>query len=100
MLDRARAKSRRQRWENVDFLRLVAVHLPREVLREANVLSPGDRIDAAVCTLGLSVGVESQRSLALIEHTSSANRAGFSPWTLWPLSTSTSRTSLINDAIR
>jgi len=53
MLDRARVKVRG--WSNVALVRLDAAQLSTERLRLAGLLDSGQEIDAALCTLGLSV---------------------------------------------
>jgi demethylmenaquinone methyltransferase/2-methoxy-6-polyprenyl-1,4-benzoquinol methylase len=54
MLARAREKARRRSWQNVGFLRLDAARLSLDALRDANLLSEGEQVDAVICTLALS----------------------------------------------
>lgn len=53
MLKRARAKA--GVWSNVALLEMDATHLSADALRKAGALDPGEDVDAAICTLGLSV---------------------------------------------
>ncbi len=53
MLDRARVKARA--WSNIAVVRLDAAHLSTERLRQADLLDSEQEVDAALCTLGLSV---------------------------------------------
>lgn len=55
MLARARRRVRRAGWTNIAFLRMDAATLSPQALRRAAALTDSDQVDAAVCTLGLSV---------------------------------------------
>lgn len=55
MLERARARARRNQWANVSLIRADASLLSRRSLEQGAALGPTDEIDAAICTLGLSV---------------------------------------------
>ncbi len=55
MLGRAHARVARHGWDNVQLAQIDAVQLTPDRLQALGVLAPGDRFDAALCTLGLSV---------------------------------------------
>jgi SAM-dependent methyltransferase len=55
MLRRARLKARRKGWDNVVFLRLDAARLSTEALGHGGLLTSGEKADATICTLALSV---------------------------------------------
>ena len=55
MLKRARSRVERHAWSNVELIEMDAAELSPERLQAAGVLQAGQRFDAAICTLGLSV---------------------------------------------
>jgi len=55
MLRRAKARALKRGWQNVRFVQADAALLDREKLGGAGAIEPGQQIDAAVCTFGLSV---------------------------------------------
>jgi demethylmenaquinone methyltransferase/2-methoxy-6-polyprenyl-1,4-benzoquinol methylase len=55
MLERAAARAARHGWENLPLFESDASQLSLERLEALGALEPGERFDAALCTLGLSV---------------------------------------------
>jgi len=55
MLRRAVARTQKQGWLNIDCVQADAARLDRRELEKARALEPGQHIDAAICTFGLSV---------------------------------------------
>ena len=55
MLNRASSRVDRHGWANVSLIQMDAAEISVERLEAASALQPGQRFDAAICTLGLSV---------------------------------------------
>ncbi len=64
MLNRARHRVDRHAWSNVELIEMDAAELSLERLRAAGALRSGQRFDAAICTLGLSVIPDWRRAIA------------------------------------
>lgn len=69
MLARAQRRAHRHGWHNATFHRLDATRLTPGVLRETGALAPGEHVDAALCTLGLSVIPDWERAYRAILRT-------------------------------
>jgi demethylmenaquinone methyltransferase/2-methoxy-6-polyprenyl-1,4-benzoquinol methylase len=64
MLSRARSRVDRHAWSNIELIEMDAAELSLERLWAAGALRTGQRFDAAICTLGLSVIPDWPRAVA------------------------------------
>jgi ubiquinone/menaquinone biosynthesis C-methylase UbiE len=64
MLNRARSRVDRHVWRNVELIEMDAAELSLERLQAAGAERTGQRFDAAICTLGLSVIPDWQRAIS------------------------------------